>query len=74
MYWADWNRAAPKIEVANMDGGSRRVFIQEKMGLPNGLTLDRRNDELCWTDAMYSSIFCASLKERKLRSEYTVAK
>lgn len=63
MYWADWNRKAPKIEVSNMDGGSRRVFMQQKMGLPNGLTLDKRNDELCWTDARHGSISCANLDD-----------
>jgi sugar lactone lactonase YvrE len=74
MYWADWNRAAPKIEVANMDGGSRRVFIQQRMGLPNGLTLDRRNNELCWTDAMYGSISCANLDEGRSQDVYSAAR
>ena len=74
MYWADWNRVAPKIEVSSMDGGSRRVFIQQSMGLPNGLALDRRNDQLCWTDAMYRSISCANLQDGISKVEYPAAK
>ena len=74
MYWADWNREAPKIEVASMDGGRRRVLVQRKMGLPNGLTLDRRNDELCWTDAMYHSISCVNLGSGRSEVVYSAAR
>jgi hypothetical protein len=74
MYWADWNRVAPKIEVANMDGGSRRAFVQQRMGLPNGLTLDRRNEQLCWTDAMYGTISCAGLNDGRSQVVYSAAR
>jgi len=51
IYWSDWNRDAPKIEMANMDGTDRRVVIDTGLGLPNGLTLDSYRQELCWSDA-----------------------
>ena len=75
LYWADWNRAYPKIEVANMDGGSRHMFIQAgKMGLPNGLSINRRSNELCWTDAKFGSISCANLDDGKPQVIYSSAR
>ncbi|CAB1311679.1 unnamed protein product, partial [Coregonus sp. 'balchen'] len=51
MYWADWNRDAPKIETAAMDGTNRRVLVKDDLGLPNGLTYDPQSSQLCWADA-----------------------
>lgn len=34
-----------------MDGSNRRVLVREDLGLPNGLTYDRRSSLLCWADA-----------------------
>ena len=40
MYWTDWG-SSPKIEVAAMDGTSRRVIVRiSSPSWPNGLTLD----------------------------------
>ena len=51
MYWTDWNRGAPKIEVADMDGTNRKVFVESNLRLPNGLTLDLYSSQVCWGDA-----------------------
>lgn len=51
IYWADWDRDGPKIEMSNMDGTERSVLVEEDLGLPNGLTLDADNQQLCWADA-----------------------
>lgn len=51
MYWSDWNRDAPKIEKANMDGTERSVFVETELGLPNGLTFDHQTQHVCWGDA-----------------------
>jgi len=52
MYWCDWG-VDHKIEVANMDGGGRRLLVERGLYWPNGLTLDRTNDRLYWVDAWY---------------------
>lgn len=51
LYWADWNRDGPKIEMSNMDGTERTVLVKDDLGLPNGLTFDPDNQLLCWADA-----------------------
>lgn len=51
LYWADWNRDGPKIEMSNMDGTDRTVLVKDDLGLPNGLTFDPDNQQLCWADA-----------------------
>ncbi len=51
LYWADWNRDGPKIEMSNMDGTERIVLVKDDLGLPNGLTFDPDNQQLCWADA-----------------------
>ena len=51
MFWTDWNREAPKIEKANMDGTDRRALVTEGLGLPNGLALDYELMQVCWADA-----------------------
>lgn len=57
VFWADWNREAPKIEWANMDGSNREVFVEgPRVKLPNSLSLDFSTDELCWADAGTFSI------------------
>ena len=51
MFWTDWNRDAPKIEKANMDGSDRQSLVTDGLGLPNGLTIDYRSSQVCWADA-----------------------
>uniref|UniRef100_A0AAQ4QIE9 Nidogen 1b n=1 Tax=Gasterosteus aculeatus aculeatus TaxID=481459 RepID=A0AAQ4QIE9_GASAC len=51
LYWSDWNRDGPKIEMSNMDGTDRSVLVKDDLGLPNGLTFDHEGQQLCWADA-----------------------
>lgn len=51
LYWTDWNREAPKIETATVNGANRRVLVSKDIGLPNGLTFDPFSKLLCWADA-----------------------
>lgn len=34
-----------------MDGTERVVLVKDDLGLPNGLTFDTDNQQLCWADA-----------------------
>lgn len=51
MYWTDWNRNAPKIEVANMDGTGRKELVSDNLALPNMVVIDFQRNNLCWTDS-----------------------
>lgn len=60
MFWTDWNRDAPKVEAANMDGTERRTLASDGLGLPNGLTIDYDTNQVCWADAgMQSNVLQA---------------
>lgn len=50
MFWTDWG-TNPRIEKAGMDGSNRMVIIQDGLGWPNGLTIDRPLSKLMWADA-----------------------
>ncbi|XP_047459404.1 nidogen-1 [Mugil cephalus] len=58
LYWADWNREAPKIETSYMDGSNRRVLVKDDLGLPNALTYDSLSSMLCWADAGTHKLEC----------------
>lgn len=51
LYWSDWNRDGPKIEMSNMDGTDRTVLVSDDIELPNGLSFDQHTRQLCWADA-----------------------
>ena len=70
MYWADWSRNRPKIEVANMDGTDRRVLVKYPLSLPNGLTLVHSTNELCYSDAGMWAISCVNLGDLSMRKAY----
>lgn len=55
LYWSDWNRDSPKIEMSNMDGTDRTLLVKDGLELPNGLTYDPRAKQLCWADAGWTS-------------------
>ncbi|XP_058806257.1 vitellogenin receptor-like [Phymastichus coffea] len=50
MYWSDWGNN-PHIAVSFMDGSKRQLFIKDKLGWPNGLTIDYPSERLYWVDA-----------------------
>ncbi|KAK3092564.1 hypothetical protein FSP39_004468 [Pinctada imbricata] len=58
IYWTDWHRGAPRIESANMDGTDRKVFVNDDLGLPNGLAIDLYTQQVCWGDAGVQRIEC----------------
>ena len=51
MFWTDWNRDAPKLEKANMDGTDRQAIVTDGLGLPNALTIDYESQQVCIGDA-----------------------
>uniref|UniRef100_A0A673FV08 Nidogen-1-like n=1 Tax=Sinocyclocheilus rhinocerous TaxID=307959 RepID=A0A673FV08_9TELE len=67
IYWADWNRDAPKIEMAYMDGTNRRVLAKDDLGLPNGLTYDPQTSLLCWADAGTHKVECMNPQQGSRR-------
>lgn len=50
MYWTDWGENA-KLERSGMDGSDRTVLINNNLGWPNGLTVDKTSSQLLWADA-----------------------
>ena len=54
MYWADWG-SNPRIEVANLDGSDRQVFLNRSNSAskdlqhPFGLTIDYDENKLYWS-------------------------
>ncbi|KAF5925874.1 hypothetical protein HPG69_002325 [Diceros bicornis minor] len=58
LYWTDWNREAPKIEMSSLEGENRRILVNKDIGLPNGLTFDPSSKLLCWADAGTKKLEC----------------
>ena len=50
MFWSDWDRSYPRIEVANLDGSDRAVLVDSNILTPNTLVVDIAQNQLCWTD------------------------
>lgn len=60
MYWTDWGENA-KLERSGMDGSDRTVLINNNLGWPNGLTVDKTSSQLLWADAHTERIEVADL-------------
>jgi nidogen (entactin) len=59
LYWSDWDRVAPKIESANLDGSDRQTILTSpEVKLPNSLSLSLSSGELCYADAGNQKIEC----------------
>ncbi|XP_072319180.1 nidogen-2 [Eucyclogobius newberryi] len=58
LFWTDWNREAPKIESASVEGDKRRVVVSDGIGLPNALTYDSSAGQVCWADAGTKRLEC----------------
>lgn len=59
MYWADWSDILPdngRIDVADMNGNNRKVFVKENIHWPAGLAIDFIAKRLYWTDYHKKSI------------------
>ena len=50
-----------------MDGTGRRILVSRRIGLPNGLTIDYKARDLCWTDAAFQALSCIGLDGRNQR-------
>lgn len=50
LYWSDWG-VQPCIGRLGMDGSGYTLIITEKLGWPNGLTIDYETNRLWWADA-----------------------
>ena len=50
-----------------MDGTGRRLLVLRDIGLPNGLTIDYKARDLCWTDAALQFLSCINLDGRNQR-------
>lgn len=59
MFWADWSDIFPdkgRIDVAQMNGDNRKVFLNENIHWPAGLAIDYAAKRLYWTDRHLKSI------------------
>lgn len=52
MYWCDWGDDY-KIEVVNMDGMNRSIFVKRGFYWLNGLILDDINRRFYWVDVWF---------------------
>jgi sugar lactone lactonase YvrE len=53
LYWADkgGNSIQAKIAVMNMDGSQPRTINKRRVEVPEGLAIDRSNNDLYWSDS-----------------------
>merc|ERR550519_1489457 len=51
VYWTDWDRYEPRIEMANMDGSGRQILVDFGIGEPNSIAVDYHSHQVCWVDA-----------------------
>ncbi|KAJ8974813.1 hypothetical protein NQ317_010540 [Molorchus minor] len=53
MYWADWSSVYPekgRIDMAQMDGNNRQIFLNANVHWPSGLAIDYVENRLYWCD------------------------
>eukprot|EP00111_Clytia_hemisphaerica_P010998 TCONS_00032248-protein len=60
MYWTDWG-AKPCIKHATMDGLNPKIIIGTGLGWPNGLAVDKDENQLFWADALFDRIESSDL-------------
>ncbi|CAH2009921.1 unnamed protein product [Acanthoscelides obtectus] len=59
MYWAHWSSTTPengRIDMAQMDGKNRKVFLDHNIHWPSGLAIDQEAKRLYWTDKHLKNI------------------
>ncbi|XP_071534542.1 nidogen [Panulirus ornatus] len=62
LFWSDWNRRGPKIEMSGLDGSNRRVLVDQDILLPNSLVVAYDTETLCWADAGTHRIECIGIQ------------
>ena len=53
LFFSDWG-TTPRIERADMNGERRSRIVTSDLGWPNGLSVDKVEKKLYWTDALVS--------------------
>nr|CAH7753133.1 unnamed protein product [Callosobruchus chinensis] len=61
LFWSDWNEKEPKVERSNLDGSDRTQIVTERLGWPNGITLDLDAMKIYWCDAKLDKIEYANM-------------
>nr|CAI5860807.1 unnamed protein product [Callosobruchus analis] len=61
LFWSDWNEKEPKVERSNLDGSERTQIVTERLGWPNGITLDLDAMKIYWCDAKLDKIEYANM-------------
>ena len=54
MIWTDWGKK--KIEKAKLDGSDRTDLVADRVGYPNGVTIDMKTGRIYWCDAELDKI------------------
>ncbi|WKY13835.1 hypothetical protein Q1695_004571 [Nippostrongylus brasiliensis] len=70
LYYTDWHRENPIIGRVDMDGKNNRVFLNDDIHLPNGITILPNRRELCWVDAGNRRLSCIGLDGQNRRVVY----
>ncbi|KAK6055107.1 Low-density lipoprotein receptor repeat class B [Cooperia oncophora] len=70
LYYTDWHRENPLIGRVDMDGRNNRVFLNDDIHLPNGITILPNRRELCWVDAGNHRLSCIGLDGNNRRVVY----
>lgn len=69
LYWSDWNRESPKIEMSDLDGSGREVLLDKSsVTLPNSLVIIDGSGELCYADAGTKKIDCIDIYTKQNRT------
>ncbi|CAP29096.2 Protein CBR-NID-1 [Caenorhabditis briggsae] len=71
LYYSDWHRENPYIGRVDMDGKNNRVFLNEDIHLPNGLTILPKRRELCWVDAGNHRLSCVQFNGANRRTVFS---
>ncbi|XP_076274083.1 sortilin-related receptor-like [Rhynchophorus ferrugineus] len=62
MFWTDWSVEAPSVNRANLDGSnSSTLFGKDRVGWPNGITVDYIANRIYWVDARQDYIGSSDL-------------
>ena len=54
MIWTDWGHK--RIEKSLLDGSNRSVLVKDRVGYPNGVTIDMDTGRVYWCDAHFDKI------------------
>ncbi|XP_060530301.1 low-density lipoprotein receptor-related protein 6 isoform X2 [Cylas formicarius] len=61
LFWSDWSEKDTKVERSNLDGSERTYVVRDKLGWPNGITVDVEREKIYWCDAKFDKIEYADM-------------